>query len=203
MYTCSNQKLFSHLFITALIILSLISGNTLYADTDRAKRPFARIKSPKVGLNVPVPARPEWNHSIEPRAGTYALLVSTPEKFYPQVSMEIVLNHRLKVNPTKLENTALIALNTVREKAGLSEKVTKSGLKPVTYGDIQGYQDSYQLKLEGQAYSVKSIMGIMPSGHPITIFLATPEGQMKHIEDITHKMWKNIKELPEVNGVSK
>ncbi len=196
MYTYLSQKMIHQIFITTLIILSLITTNTLYADSDRAKRPFARIKSLKVGLNVPVPARPEWNHSIEPRAGTYALLISTPEKFYPQVSMEIVLNHRLNVNPTKLETTAVTALNAVREKAGISERITKSDLKAVIYGDIQAYQDAYQLKLKGQTYSIKSIMGIMPSGHPITLFLATPEGQMKHIEDISNKIWKNIKELP-------
>ncbi len=186
-----NLKLINKIFVSILLILSLIISISLYADTDRAKRPFARIKSPKVGLNVPVPARPEWNHSIEPRSGTYALLISTPEKFYPQVSMEIILNHRLQVNPTKLETTAVTTLNTVREKAGVTEKITKSDLKAVIYGDIQAYQDTYKLVSEGKSYSIKSVMGIMSSGHPITMFLATPEGQMKHIEDISRDLCTN------------
>lgn len=193
----SNYRIDSIGKFLVITLCFLFFVQSLQADEGRAKRPFEVIDIDKARLNVYVPARPEWSYSVEPRAGTYAVILTTPEKFYPQASMEIVLNHRLNVNPIKLEVTALNALNAVREKLGMSEKLTKDNIQYVNYGEIQAYEDTFNLKVEDKNYSMKSIMGIMPSGHPITIFLATSKGQLKHIESMSEKIWGRLKELPE------
>ena len=178
-----------------LLIFLLGLATSLRAESGRALRPFVVTEIPKAGLSVYVPERPKWQFTTEPRAGTYAVILTTPEKYYPPASMEIVLNHRLRVSRAELEKTAVTALNTVRQNAGLTHLITASDLKPVTYGDIQAYEDHYELQSDGETYSVKSVMGIMPSGRPITMFLATAEGQLSHIEHMSRKIWNKLTEL--------
>ncbi|GAA0398660.1 hypothetical protein GCM10009133_04380 [Cocleimonas flava] len=192
----AKKTLIRQIFLGVFCLVVVTIDNNIYAEVDRAKRPFVRIESFKTGLNVPIPDRPAWKNSIEPRAGTYALLISTPEKFYPQVSMELVLNHRINLNSIKFESVVVSGLNTIRKKSGVNEVITKADLKRVVYGDMQAYEDSYQMESKERNYSIRSIMGLMPSGHPITIFIATPKGQMNHIKDITNTIIKNLKELP-------
>jgi len=192
MFSTVVRNVVGKLLVTLVLFLL---GSGVFADSDRAKRPFSVVEIEKAKLIVYVPARPEWDYSVEPRDGTYAVILTTPEKFYPQASMEIILNHRLDINPLNFEVTALDALNTIRQRSGMRKSLTKSDLQFVSFGDIQAYEDTFELKLKGKNFSVKSIMGLMPSGHPITIFIATPKGQLKHIKVITEKIFGKLKEI--------
>ncbi len=110
--------------------------------------------------------------------------------------MEIVLNARLRVDAEKLQATAVVALNVARENAGISQRVDADSIKAVTYGNIMAYEDEYELIADDKSYGVKSVIGMMPSGRPITLLLATPAGQLTHIKDISEKIWGKLKELP-------
>jgi len=180
-----------------LLVFALGLAGSSHAATvsERAKRPFAVTKIPEAGLSVFVPDRPSWNLQVQQRRDASAVILSTPDLYYPPASMELVLNQNLQVKKEELATVALSALNTVREKAGVSSGFTQDQLKAVQYGDIQAYEVQYDFQADGDTYSAKSVMGVMPSGKPITFFLATPKGELKHIEHMADKIWSHLKEL--------
>jgi len=179
--------------VLVLFLLGLASGAR--ADDGRALRPFVSTDFYDAQISIYVPAKPKWTSAVEPRSGTHALLLTTPAKYYPPASIEIVHNHRLRVNDQEFKATAVKALNTVREKAGVIERIGLFEVTPVTYGEIEGYQDDYTIGHDDQIYSVRSVVGRFSNGAPVTFFLATSEGQLNHITHMSTKIWNNTHPL--------
>lgn len=182
--------------VSIVVVFFLGLAGSLRAEDGRALRPFLVTKVPEAGLQIYVPERPEWHLDLERRAGNRVVLLSTPADYYPRASMEIVLNKRLRIDADQLRSAAVAALNTARENAGIRQRIDANSIKAVSYGVIQAYEDQYELTVDDESYSVKSVMGIMPSGRPITLLLATAEGQLTHIKDMSEKIWSKLKELP-------
>jgi hypothetical protein len=162
-------------------------------------RPFNVTEFPEAGLVVYVPSRPEWNINTERRRDGKAILLSTPQNYYPLAVIEIMLLKDMKVEKTDLLETAVSALNTGRKNGGISGHITKSDLKSVKYGQIEGYLDQYEIAAEGQTYTMNSIMGVMPNGKPVLLSLVTAKGQISHVEHMAHKIWGKLRELPAKN----
>lgn len=186
-------------FLYASLQRLTLVGLFLFSFTIQAednKNPaFVVTEIPEAHLIVNIPNDPKWDYITTPRNGTHVVGLSSPPGFEPLVSMEIAMNPEFNVKSSELGETAISALNVVRKNAGLSEKVTLEQLEKVNYGDIEAYVDSYVMEHDGARYPIKSIMGILPSGRPITMFLATQEGQMEDALSLSVTIWENLKEL--------
>ncbi len=181
------------------IFLLGLAGSTHAAEQERALRPFNVTDFPEAGLVVYVPSRPEWNINTERRRDGQAILLSTPPNYYPPAVIEVLLVEKIRVKKSELLETAVSALNTSRKNGGISGRITKSDLKLVKYGKIEGYLDQYEITAEGQVYTMNSIMGILPNGKSVLLSLVTAQGQISHIEHMAHKIWGRLRELPGKN----
>ena len=190
------QRLKRPLPIISIIFVFLFGfAMNVQANDARDERPFYVIELPKAGLSVYVPERPTWEYSLDKRVGTYAVLLNTPEEYYPPASMEIVLNRKLRIDQSELHEVAITAFNTARKSVGISP-LNENNLQNVTYGAIEALEDVYEIVSDGRTYSVKNALGIMPSGRPVTLLLTTPLGQIKHIGHMVKKIWDNLDEFP-------
>ena len=181
--------------ILLIFVLGIAVNAQAATDSERALRPFAVTKIPEAGLIVYIPNNPPWNMQLQKRNGTTAVILSTPPLYYPPASMEIVLNKRLNINSKEFGDIAKTALNTVRGKAGVKSIIKQNQLASARFGDIETYVDVFEMQVDGESYSAKSVIGLMPSGKPVTFFLATPKGELEHISHMAKKIWSNLKEL--------
>ena len=182
-------------FASFILYLFLFSTN-VHAE-ERALRPFEITDLPGAGFTVYIPERPKWNMNLESRNNETVVTLTTPAQYYPPASMEIVLNRHLRITNDELPDVAITALNTVRDNAGVQSGISIDALRHVQYGQINAYEDNYEIRSAGKVYSVKSVMGVMPSGKPITMFLVTPQGQLTHISHMAKKIWDHLTEYTE------
>ncbi|MFK7732290.1 MAG: hypothetical protein AB8B48_11795 [Pseudomonadales bacterium] len=185
--------------IVALFILG-VSVNAV-ADDSRALRPFITTEFSAPRLTVYIPERPEWLVAMENRSGAHALVLSTPQYYYPHASLEIIHSYRHKVEAQDLQNSAFIALNEVRKKIGV-KSIDNSNLETVSYGQLQGYSDEFRMVYEGSVYSARSYFMIFESEAPVTIFLVASDGQIDHIDHMVEKILRNLSPLAEVDNHS-
>ena len=138
-----------------------------------------------------MPARPKWTLALDARSGTDAVIMSTPEKYFPTTVVEIVLNKSIKVDEVDLKDTSVVALNKIRSGVNLG-KVDKASLKSVSFGDIVGYQDQFDITFEGQRYSMQAVVGKFSSNESITLLITTPKGQMEAASVMKKKIYKKL-----------
>ncbi len=185
-----------HRAFVTVILTALLYPAMGVAQTERAKRPFAITEIPEAGLTVYIPERPPWHWQTERRRDTHAVILSTPELYYPLTSVEIASPPNLRIALDGLELSARAALETVRESAApLSPRVYGEMVK-ATYGDIVGYEEILSLDSEGQTFEARSFTGIFPSGRPVSFFAVTAEGQIDHIQPMLTKIITNLTPLP-------
>lgn len=162
---------------------------------DRASRPFEVRQFEQAGLEVYIPGKPPWNYHIEERTSGHAVLLSTPDAYYPMTAMEILLNPNQRVRQGDLEVVALSAINKIRWDLGFKKRLQPSDLIQIEYGKLRVYAHVFHLKHDGQRYSMKAMVGAMPSQQPITFLVSTPRGQLEHIEHMVYKIAKNLSVL--------
>ena len=197
-YKKSLLKLRHPLSIISITLILLIGTSTrAYASlqSDNDLRPFYVSEVKEAGLVVYLPARPQWGLDVESRNGGSAIILSTPDKHYPKASMEIILNNQYKIKSDEFNSVAFSALSAVRRKAGADALSDDRELVKVRYGEIVALEDDFTFEHDNVVYSAKSIIGLMPSGKPINIFLVTEFGKIEHILGITKKIWKNLREI--------
>ncbi len=70
--------------IVLIVVVFLLGlAGSVSADDSRASRPFLVTKIPEAGLQVFLPARPEWHLDLEPRGGNRTVVLTTPADYYP------------------------------------------------------------------------------------------------------------------------
>jgi len=178
---------------TFVLFILGIAGNAV-AD-ERAKRPFSVTAVPEAGLQIYIPDRPAWHWETQKRVDTYSVVLTTPENYYPPASMDIVQVPTQTVAKGSLPIVAMSALKTVRKKLGAVSPFSADNMRKVSYGNIVGYEEIIQVNNDGHTFEAKSFMGIFPSGHPISFFLVTGEGQLSHIEPMIKKIFSNTAKL--------
>ncbi len=177
-----------------IFLLGLFGHASAATDSDRAKRPFAVTDFPEAGLTVYIPDRPEWMVHTEKRNTETVIILSTPELYYPPASMEIVLNKQFWVDKKEFHSVALSAITSVRKKAHTSSNVELDQLNETQYGDIQAVEDDFIMNVDKQQFSAKTVVGHMPSGRVVTVFLVTRVGENAKIMHMARKIWNNLKE---------
>lgn len=166
------------------------------AEEQRAKRPFAVTDVPEAGLQIFVPARPQWNWETQRRRDTHAIILSTPEDYYPPTSIDIVSVPDITIKKELLPLIALKSLATVRKSASAMNPEVMRKMEKVTYGDIVGYEELLSLRSEGVDYEALSFSGMMPSGRSVAFFAVTAQGKSEHIHPMLTKIISNLKPLP-------
>jgi len=168
-----------------------------YSSASQADSPFRHFgvyKVPEVGLTVYKPATPEWNIDLNERNGDDVILMSSPEKYFPPTSIEIRLNQRHEITSTELEEAARVIANTLRRKIKSANPQAKD-LQPVQYGNIRAVKDDFNITHQDQELSIRHIIGRMPSGHIVTMMVATPKNQIDSIELVVSKIYSNLEEI--------
>jgi len=183
--------------VISIIFIFLIGlAGSAQAATERAPRPFDATEFPDAGLIIYVPSRPEWDVETEQKRNAKTVRLSTPEKYYPASVIEITLLKKLRVSKQELQKVALSALNTGLANSGVTKTITSRDLKAEIFGKIQAYSYQYDIVSDGNTYSMKSVMGIMPSKKPILLSIVTPQDQIADIEHMAYKIWSHLEEMP-------
>jgi len=179
-------------FILSLIIFTILKPITLQADTPL--RHFEVYSAPEAGLIVYKPGSPEWSIDLDERTGKDAIILSTPDNYFPPTSVEIRINQEHKVQSDEISEVAMVVTNILREKTGATT-LQYNNLQKMEYGRVEAFRDQFNITFQNEEYSIRHIVGRMPSGHVITMMATTPKDQIDAIEFMLTKIYSNLKEI--------
>jgi len=179
---------------TAFVFIGLISFALVAIADNQPNRPFRIHKLEEAGLEVWVPANPEWTLAIDETSN--AVVLSTPPFYYPVTGIEITLNKNTRVSNADLLTVATSSLEEVRRSANVKPRGQDQELTKVTFGNIEAYQDQFNVAFEGKSYSMQTFMGVFPTGQSVTMLVTTPEGQINDISVMRNKIFKKLSVLP-------
>ena len=184
------QAFLSRLKTTSLFIAMLFVVQGVVGQLHAAER-----EVPEGGIALTVPAKPAWDVMVESRKRTAAVTLTTPAEYYPLMTIEIIRVPDFKVTEAELGEVALSTLNTYIEGLGLRKVKSVKQLQKARYGNIEGFGKTLTLRAEGESWSAKAFMGILPSGYPLTFFAVTGAGQIKQVEDKLEAIVGSVREL--------
>ena len=164
------------------------------ATADAPLRHFDVYEVPEAGLVVYKPGSPAWTIDLDERKNNDAVLLSTPIKYFPPTSVEIRLNQKHIVDQEELQELAIAVTNSLRRKTGSSLAENRQ-LPTVNYGSIKAVRDEFNITFNDREYTIRHTIGLMPSGHIITMMATTPYGQIDAIEFMLDKIYSNLKEI--------
>lgn len=174
----------------AMAALLSISASAQVMEDKRPSREFLLKSYPEVGLEVLVPYKPTWEIEVAPRPKDAAITLTTPDNFYPRASIEMQLHRSWYIPPEGRLQYAQAAADKLRKTNKLPAR--SEALKPMTYGQVEGYADFYQLKKGKQWWVFKTLHGVMPTGQAVTLTVATRAGKLDHVEHIVIKIWNKL-----------
>ena len=163
------------------------------AASDNKLRHFIVYDVPEAGLIAYKPGSPEWNIDIDDRKGNDAILLSTPEFYFPPTSVEIRLDNNFDINSQTVREVGK-ELNIILRRKTNADNLFESGLSEVTYGNIEAVTDQFDVSYQGKMYTIKHIVGRMPSGKIITMVASTAHNQIEEVEHMLSKIYSNLRE---------
>jgi len=178
-------------YTTALILTWIFTSSSIANET---LRHFDVYEVPEAGLIVYKPGSPEWDIDLDIRDGDNLVLLASPKKYFPPTSVEIRLNQKYKIANGDLEDLAIVVSKALRAKTNAPKFFDRS-LQLIKYGEIIAYKDDFNVTHQGQELSIRHVIGIMPSGHIITMMAATPKNQIDKIEHMLSKIYSNLIEI--------
>jgi len=174
-----------------IVILLCVMLSWDSAFSAEPNRPFSIYKMDEVGLEVWVPERPKWIFQVEDRPNNVtALILNTPELYYPNAAIEIILNKNITVERKDLRTTSKAAMSEIRRSSGVLSPA--QAVERVRYGDIEGYQDQFDVEYQGKPYTIQSIVGMFSTGQVVSLLVTTPKGQVEHIEVMKAKIFRKL-----------
>jgi len=182
------KRYFSLCLITSIVIFTTI------ARAEAPLRHFESYKSHSAGLVVYKPGSPAWNIDLDSRPELDAIILSTPDNYYPPTSIEIHLSQKFEIQKQDLNEVALVITNKLRKTTGAAALISNK-LKSIQYGQIDAVTDNFDIAFQNQNLSIRHVVGRMPSGHVIIMMATTPKDQIDAIEFMLSKIYSNLKEI--------
>jgi len=179
-------------FFGSTIATLLLTFNL--ASAENKLRHFQVYESPEAGLIVYKPGSPEWNIDLDERTGTDAIILSTPDNYFPPTSIEIRINQVYAIQSQDLSEIAMVVTNILREKSG-ADILPSNTMQQIEYGNVEALKDQFNVTFENHEYTIRHIVGRMPSGHVVTMMATTPKDQIDAIEFMLSKIYSNLKEI--------
>ena len=120
------------------------------------------------------------------------LIVRIYAQIQPWLS-QIKLSKKFKIKEKGLDEVAVEIANALRTKTSTNLLETNK-LEEIRYGSITAVRDQFDIQFEGQLVTIRHTIGIMPTGHIVTMMATTPLGQIDAIEFMLNKIYSNLKE---------
>ena len=190
---------FSLLFSKPLLrlvfgIAVLLSLATSFAYAERAKRPMEIYQVEEVGLEIWVEFEPAWHTDLVQNGKYYQFFAASPANYHPPSAL--IYTAFNDVSATADEMKALTQGVVYRAAYNYGTKVEKT--HPVVsrrYGELDGYEATFEGKVEGEAVDVRMFVGHQP-GKPIVIAHAyTSAGKLHHLDEPIRRAWGNLSYL--------
>jgi len=157
-------------------------------------RHFEVYEVPETGFIVYKPGSPAWSIDLDERSGDDVVLLSSPDNYFPPTSVEIRLSKDYNIEVNDLDELASTIASILRKKTNADALPTNS-LKPIDYGNIVARRDEFDITYQGQQFTIRHVIGRMPSGHIVTMMATTPIDQIDAIEFMLSKIYSNLKEI--------
>ncbi|WP_315981370.1 hypothetical protein [Aliamphritea spongicola] len=142
--------------LTATVVLFLLGLAAGVQAEERVESPVLLTPVPAAGIQLYVPAQPEWIMGTSPRSDAVAVIMSTPVNYYPPTAIEITYHPRWLIPEDEpLLQVAVGTLNSVREKLGVKGD-SEPGLRAVSYGSLEGYEEQLSVVSEEKGYQLHS-----------------------------------------------
>ena len=185
-----NKSLF-RIILCLSISLSIL---TSVAYADRAKRPMEIYQVEEVGLEIWVEYQPAWHTDIVQNGKYYQFFAASPANYHPPAALIYTAFKDVSARADEME----VLTQGVVYRAAYNYGTRVEKTHPVTsrrYGELDGFEATFQGNVEGEAVDVKIFVGHQP-GKPIVIAHAyTSAGKLHHLDEPIRRAWGNLSYL--------
>jgi len=176
----------------ALLILCLcaISINAIAAT--RAGRPMIIHRLSTMNLEIWTEHDPEWETQLKSSNEAVTFSAETPALTYPPTHMSWTVSPMLTIKPDELEAAAsgVIHQVAINYRSQPPEQVT-----PKEYGDLVGYEATFQAEPHNIPIDVKVFCG-HGEGKPLVVMqVVTLQGKLSHVSEHVRRSWTHLRYL--------
>jgi len=179
-------------FLRALGVFLLCSFCTLsWGAADAIERPMLIHRVSPLGLEIWTEARPEWDVHIDFGRESPAFVAETPALSVPPAGMSWTSKPGIAFTAEEIQDGARGAIQEAARNYGLRE-LDQLELRPVSYGDLTGYESVFIGDAHGTPVDVRIFCGHR-LGKPAVLMQAyTPKGNLSRIAEYVRRSWTHI-----------
>lgn len=182
-------------FRAGSLALALAMGGIGVADA-RALREMQVHKVPELGLEIWVENQPAWETELSNKTGHPTFVAQSPDFYHPPVVMTYASWPKEKVEPEFMRDMAVTAIRRASENFGLNAAQAR-GIQPyeVSYGDLRGYEGTFEGTAGGTAMDVRVFVGQAPGKFPVALSVYTLRGKLNNLNEALRRGWGKVKYL--------
>ena len=163
---------------------------------DRALREMQVHKVAELGLEIWVENQPPWEAEVMKAVTLQSFVVQSPADYYPPAVMTYISLPRAAVDDAALMGVATTAIRRAAENYRVSAtKRVALEPKPARYGQLEGYEASFEGWAHGEAVEVRVFVGHVPGRFPVAMQAYTQKGKLSQLGEPIRRAWTHVKYL--------
>ncbi|HEY5760801.1 MAG TPA: hypothetical protein VIU34_33470 [Steroidobacter sp.] len=177
----------------ALLIagMCLISSTQTTAGT-RAGRPMIIHRLAEMNLEIWTEHDPEWETRMNRSTHALTFTAETPALTYPPTHMSWTISRKLKFEPHELKDAAR---GVMYQMALRYDTLPPKQITEAQYGDLQGYEATFQAEPQKIPIEVKVFCGHREGKPMVVMQVVTLKGKLTHIAEHVRRSWTHLRYL--------
>lgn len=150
----------------------------------------------KAGFQIGIDTDPAWSWHSMAEMNYDVFIVESPDFYYPPAVVNVRYNkYHPPQDPKTFKQSAYFTLLKMQKKFGAKEEFKLADIQPATYGQLEGYEQTSRIYLEGEPFSNKIFVGLNRDNKLIALNAVTLPDKIDHLQPTLKRMWSSIKFL--------
>lgn len=150
----------------------------------------------KAGFQIGIDTDPAWSWHSMAEINYDVFVVESPDFYYPPAVVNVRFNkYHPPQDPKIFKKTAYFTLLNMQKKLGATEHFKFADIHPANYGQLEGYEQTSRIYLEGEAFTNKIFVGLNRDNKLIVLNAVTLPSKIDHLQPTLKRMWSSIKFL--------
>jgi hypothetical protein len=174
-----------------------VAASTLAATAaEPVKRSMVVHQVKELGLEIRTEEDPRWDTRLENDGrGTYTFVAETPGSNYPPAGMSFTAS-RLRFTAAEFGEAARGAVYQAALNYGLAAEASRAiALRPVVYGDLDGFEADFSAVADGTPVDVRVFFGHRPGKPAVSMQVYTLRDKLPHLAEQIRRSWTNVRYL--------
>jgi hypothetical protein len=177
------------------VILGTLAATVLPAEPVKRSMVVHQVK--ELGLEIRTEEDPRWDTRVErnARGGGVTFVAESPGSNYPPAGMSFTVSP-LRFTAADFGEAARGAVYQAALNYGLASEASRAlTLRPVIYGDLQGFESDFTAVADSVPVDVRVFFGHKPGRPAVAMQIYTLKGKLPHLSQQIRRSWSNVRYL--------